>query len=54
MEDIFIKMIQLVKELAEVTGANCYDSGFMTVDGRTASGKNLSLTLSVKEDSEDA
>ena len=41
MEDIFIKMIQLVKELAEVTGANWYDSGFMTVDGRTASGKNL-------------
>ena len=54
MEDIFIKMIQLVKELAEVTGANWYDSGFMTVDGRTASGKNLSLTLNVKEDGEDA
>ena len=54
MEDTFIKMIQMVKELAEVTGANWYDSGFMMVEGRTASGKNISLTLSVKEDREDA
>lgn len=56
MEDTFIKMIQMVKELAEVTGANWYDydSGFMEVEGRTASGKNISLTLRVKEDSKDA
>ena len=54
MSDILCRLIGLGNEFGTVVTAMMYDSGFMTVDGKTKDGKKFSITLSIKEEEENA
>lgn len=54
MSEIFEAMLHLAGGVGTVTSAMMYDHGFMVVEGKTAEGKKYSVTLSIKEDEEDA
>lgn len=52
MCEIFEALLHLAGGVGAVSNAMMYDHGFMTVDGKTAEGKKFSVTLSIKEESE--
>ena len=54
MSDILCRLIGIGNEFGTVASAMMYESGFMTVDGTTKDGKKFSITMSVKEDEENA
>ena len=55
MIDIFGMLCSLAKEIGgNVTSANFYESGFMTVNGRTYDGKSFTLSLVIKEEEKNA
>lgn len=54
MIDIFSNLIYVGKTAGTVTSAIMYESGFMTVDGKTKEGKNFHITMSIKEEEENA
>ena len=53
MSEIFEALLHLAGGVGKVSNATMYESGFMTVDGKTAEGKKYSITLSIKEENED-
>lgn len=53
MSDILCRLIGLGNEVGTVVTAMMYDSGFMTVEGKTHDGKNFSITMNVKEEEND-
>lgn len=54
MSDVLCRLIGLGNEVGTVTSAMMYDFGYMTVDGKTNEGKKFTITLSVKEEEENA
>lgn len=53
MTEIFEALLHLAGGVGTVTSAMMYDSGFMTVEGKTAEGKKFSVTLNIMEDKKD-
>ena len=54
MSEVLCRLIGLGNEIGTVTSAMMYDYGFITIDGATKEGKKFSITMSVKEDEENA
>ena len=54
MVEIFEALLHLAGGVGKVDSAMMYDHGFMTVEGKTADGKKYSVTLSIKEENENA
>ncbi len=50
MFEVFKKLTRVAEEVGTVNSAMMYESGFITVDGKTKDGKKFSLTLSIKEE----
>ena len=48
--DVFERLIYIGKGAGTITSAMMYDSGFMTVEGKTDDGKAFSITLHIKEE----
>ena len=54
MINIFRNLINICCTLGEVNQSLMYESGFITIEGKTNDGKNFHLTLSIKEEEENA
>mgnify|MGYP007115389157 CR=1 FL=1 len=54
MSENFCRLIAAGNKLGTVTSAMMYDTGFMAIDGITTEGKKFTITLSVKEEEENA
>lgn len=50
----FFGLLEFANQLGVVTEMLCYESGFCTVEGKTKDGKKFGITLSVKEEEENA
>lgn len=54
MSEIFEALLHLAGGIGKVSNAMMYENGFMTVDGKTAEGKKYAVTLSIKEEEDEA
>ena len=52
MMDVFGRLIKAALELGEINQALMYESGFMTIEGKTNAGKKFSVTLHINEEEE--
>ena len=53
MMKYFVDLLVTANNAGIVTSAMMYESGFITIDGKTEEGKNFSITMSVKEEEKD-
>ena len=49
----FVALISIAVDAGTVTQAMMYESGFVTIEGKTHDGKNFSITMNVKEEETD-
>lgn len=55
MNSILMNLLEFADRMGVVDQMLCYDSGFITVEGRTRSeGKKFTITLQFKEENENA
>lgn len=54
MSEILRNLVMVGDYIGIVVSAMMYESGFMTVDGKTKDGKKFTITLSIKEEEENA
>ena len=52
MFEVFKKLTCVAEEVGTVSSAMMYESGFITVDGKTKDGKKFAITLTIKEEEE--
>ena len=53
MFEEFRKLCHVAESIGTVTQAMMYESGFITIEGKTNDGKNYSITMSFKEEEKD-
>ena len=53
MNTILKDLLEFADRMGVVDSMNCYDNGYMTVDGKTHDGKKFSITLHFEEEEKD-
>ena len=53
MTENFQKLIEIGTNLGCITNAHLYHNDFITIEGKTAEGKEFSLSLHIKEEKND-
>lgn len=53
MSEHFQKMIEIGTKLGAITDAHMYHNDFITIEGKTAEGKEFSLSLHIEEEKND-
>ena len=50
ISDVFLALTNIGKSLGTVTSAHLYDSNFISIEGVTREGKEISLSLHIKKE----